>query len=81
MTAHIEWLIGVVRQGKRFKTYGDPYDFSATIRVVGNKAELVAAAGSMDKATYTEIKEALAEQGLQLWWRRKKDGREYTIGE
>lgn len=74
MAAHIEWIVGVAREGKQFESYGDEYDFAATIRIVDGEAEVMGAAGKVTAHTRKALLKELNKIGVtKLWWRRKEE--------
>lgn len=75
MGVSIEWVIGVVRAGRNFSSFGDPYDFSCTVILRGETAELIGASGRFDMRFRQPLIELLKERGVKrVSWERS--GRE-----
>lgn len=73
MAAGVEWIVGTLRAGPEYKTFGDPYTFSCTIVVRNNTVELIGASGTFSKEVYQAIHECLAGMGFDAAiWDRKK---------
>jgi hypothetical protein len=71
MAAEIEWVTGVLRAGRNLGTFGDPYEFSCTVNVRGQEAELIGGCGEITPSLWREIKDALTAQGIhQVHWKR-----------
>ena len=71
MAAEIEWIVGIVRAGEDFENHGDPYEFSCTVNLRGEEAELIGGCGEITPTIWREIKQALLAKGItRAQWRR-----------
>lgn len=78
MGAHIEWTAGILRLGKAFTKYGDPFEFACymqrdgdTVQFKGATSECMASLISERKA----VKEMLQAVGIKrVRWVRKING-------
>ena len=52
MGAGIEWTVGVLRGGKNYKKWGDPFDYACTVLVVDSVAHFI----GFDKETDILVK-------------------------
>lgn len=79
--ADVEWVFGVVRAGRDYqgmedaKSGGPGYEFTATIIVRGQTAEIVGGAGRLTPALAKEIEIALYSHGITtaIWERYHGD--------
>lgn len=79
--ADVEWVFGVVRAGRDYqgmetaKNGGPGYEFTATIIVRGQTAEIVGGAGRLTPALAKEIEIALYSHGITtaIWERYNGD--------
>ena len=75
MAADIEWVVGVLRVGGNFEGHGDPYEFSCTINVRGDEAELIGGCGEITPQMGRDIRTALLTQGItKARWIRADSG-------
>ena len=80
MGCEIEWLAGVMRLGKDFQRYGDPYEFlcgvvrsGETISFIGASSETIASIVG-ERET---IRALLRPLGIKrVRWSRLRDGKE-----
>lgn len=71
---HIEPKLLVVRGGKDFKEYGDPYDFCLSIFVDGDSARIFALHGKFNFKDFADIKKQLLSMGItKAHWERIKN--------
>jgi hypothetical protein len=83
--AHIEWTTGILRMGRRFEEWGDPYEFACTVIREGDTVTFMGAAAECSMSIVAErqrIREMLEPLGITKvrWTRRNKNKvREVTI--
>lgn len=75
MKANVEWVVGVIRAGSQFETFGDPFEFSCTVLRRGEEAEVIGASGRFSREAYRAIRDALVAVGIRrVIWDRKRMG-------
>ena len=78
MGAHIEWTAGILRLGKEFKQYGDPFEFACYVQRDGDTVQFKGAASECMASLVSErkaIKAALQAVGVKrVRWVRKTNG-------
>lgn len=74
-------IAGVIRAGKSFKSFGDPFEFSATVIIKDDEAFIIGASGKFSRETFKEIKKALLNLGVKKahWERLKSKVKKITI--
>jgi|GEM_PF-2141957 hypothetical protein len=88
MPCEIEWLSGVMRLGREFHRYGDPYEFVCGVVRAGDTVSFVGASSQVVACLVRErdnIRAMLRPMGIRaVRWSRMKAGvevwREYPIG-
>ena len=83
MAADIEWIVGTLRVGEDFEAHGDPYEFSCTINVRGDEAELIGGCGEITPQMGRDIKRTLLAHGITKarWIRAQSGPRNFTVDE
>ena len=87
MGCEIEWLAGVMRLGREFKTHGDPYEFLCGVVRSGETISFIGASSQVVASLVRErdsIRAMLRPLGVtRVRWSRIKDGveiwREYPV--
>jgi len=87
MGAHIEWLSGVMRIGRDFRVYGDPYEFLCGVVRSGDTVSFIGASSQAVAGLVREreiIRAILRPLGVKrVRWSRMRGGlevwREYSI--
>jgi hypothetical protein len=65
MGAKVTWLIGQIRFGRDFNTYGDPYDGVATLENRGGGVGVISGlAGEATAKLRAEVLDAIAAEGF-----------------
>lgn len=73
MGVHIEMITGIIRGGESFKSYGDHFDFSATVIIKDKEAFIMGASGKFSREVLREIMRSLADMGVKrIQWERHK---------
>jgi hypothetical protein len=88
MGSHIEWItpkcipfwrIGILRMGRAFKLYGDPFEFACTVIRLFKEIELKGAASECSADLVRErgnIRDLLSPMKInKVKWTRRKNGR------
>lgn len=82
MKANLEWTSGVIRAGREFEKYGDPYEFACTVLRIGDTAYIFGAAGEFSRKTYEAIREELKSHGIaHVEWSRLQQGRTKKVSD
>jgi hypothetical protein len=79
MGSHIEWTTGILRMGRKFDKWGDPYEFACSCIREGDTLIFCGAAAECSMSIVSErqrIRELLAPMGItKVRWTRRKDGK------
>jgi len=80
MGCEIEWLAGVMRLGKDFQRYGDPYEFLCGVARSGDTISFIGASSETIASIVGEretIRALLRPLGIKrVRWSRLRDGKE-----
>jgi hypothetical protein len=80
MGVHIEWLSGVMRLGKDFSRYGDPYEMLCGVARIGDTLAFIGASSETIASIVGEreaIRALLRPLGIKrVRWSRMRDGKE-----
>ena len=81
MAAGVEWIVGTIRAGQDFESHGDSYEFSCTINLRGDEAELIGGCGEITPQILRDIKAALLAQGITKvrWMRANNAPRDIVV--
>ena len=78
MGAHIEWTTGILRMGRKFDVWGDPYEFACTVIREGDTVTFMGAAAECSMSIVSErkrIRALLEPMGIaKVRWTRRKAG-------
>lgn len=80
MGCEIEWLAGVMRLGKDFRKYGDPYEMLCGVARIGDTLAFIGASSETVASIVRErdtIRCILRPLGIKrVRWSRMRDGKE-----
>ena len=81
MGAGIEWKLGILRTGRKFLQYKDPYEFSCEIIRIGDIALLEGGTSNGDSViNRKEIRKVLKDQGFKsVEFTKIRNGKEYRF--
>lgn len=80
MGATLEVVTGTLRAGPDHHAYGDPWDFAATVQIMGSSAYISAARGTYGPETARALRDVLRARGVtKVVFHRQKAGHSYDV--
>lgn len=78
MGANIEWIVGILRIGKDFHKYGDPWEFKCLVATEGDTIHLFAIESESEARTLVgarnDIRKQLPAGVTKVRWERIRNG-------
>jgi hypothetical protein len=72
--------VGILRGGDNFQSYGDFFDYSATVIIKNNTLYVKGFTGTVNAATRQDIRDLLLKHGLHgISWERFKNNKKLIV--